>query len=542
MGAGPAPDGGPSPCTPGDLVCESQVRVYHAVARSLDFSRLLQLQRQLAAAFHSAYSAVSAPPCSLLYPDAAAEVRRLSVLTRDLQRRVRFVFEKCKTLAVAIIGILPDLSMSVDDGDVGLTRGIFARLRQWVNELRGEAQVLQKSYSEIIMDTHATLERAKSAPSAAALAQARAAAHAQAAAEDRVRAEAKAKAAEAQAAAAAAAAAATRLLGGLAPAPPAAPSSTEEARRETSDREHAFLSLFLDTTNAVADTQRLRRMLTALEAGRSAGAGAGGGGGAGAGAGAAAAQKAGASAAASAAAGASASAGARRGGAAGGDGGPGDVLAKAIDDEVSVYMRSLPSSPGGGLTSPTSPTSPPFSVGAPGAAPAPDAATSTAVTAAAMPPHPLSSVLEDMRNIDEMLLQFVSYWQAYEVVLGVIVRREEHAETLLTFATSARSKSKAMENLMAYEQFWHAFAFLCHRFSSVVEDESKDLYSWLIQPMSQAKIYQGLIEGGRSVASDSNGGGVGGGGSGSGGSGGSGGSNGGGGSGMQEQQRDYEMR
>ena len=94
----------------------------------------------------------------------------------------------------------------------------------------------------------------------------------------------------------------------------------------------------------------------------------------------------------------------------------------------------------------------------------------------------LASVLTDLRNIDEMLLQFVSYWQAYEVVLGVIVRREEHAETLLTFATSARSKTKAMENLLAYEQFWHAFAFLCHRFSSVVESESKELYSWLIAP------------------------------------------------------------
>ena len=138
MGAGPPPSSGPPPCAPGDLVCESQVRVYHAVARSLDFNRLLRMQRSLAAAFQSAYAQVSVPPSSLLYPTAAAEVRRLAVLTRDLQLRVRFVFEKCKTLAVAIIGILPDLSESVDDGDAGLTRGIFGRLRQWVGELRGE--------------------------------------------------------------------------------------------------------------------------------------------------------------------------------------------------------------------------------------------------------------------------------------------------------------------------------------------------------------------------------------------------------------------
>jgi hypothetical protein len=71
---------------------------------------------------------------------------------------------------------------------------------------------------------------------------------------------------------------------------------------------------------------------------------------------------------------------------------------------------------------------------------------------AAPAPHPLASVLADLRNIDEMLLQFVAYWQSYEVVLSVIVRREEHAETLLTYATSQRSKGKAMESLLAYEQ------------------------------------------------------------------------------------------
>ena len=112
----------------------------------------------------------------------------------------------------------------------------------------------------------------------------------------------------------------------------------------------------------------------------------------------------------------------------------------------------------------------------------------------------------------------------------MIVRREEHAETLLTFATSARSKSKAMENLLAYEQFWHAFAFLCHRFSSVVEDESKELYSWLIQPMAAQKVYANanMIEapGASGGGGDVIGGGISGGGSG----------------GKQQEQRDFEMR
>jgi hypothetical protein len=101
---------------------------------------------------------------------------------------------------------------------------------------------------------------------------------------------------------------------------------------------------------------------------------------------------------------------------------------------------------------------------------------------AAPAPHPLASVLADLRNIDEMLLQFVAYWQSYEVVLSVIVRREEHAETLLTYATSARSKQKALDSLQQYEQFWISFQFLCRRFASVVEQESRSLYTWLIAP------------------------------------------------------------
>ena len=131
------------------------LKVLQTVAKSLDFTRLLMIQRSLAETYRSAYFAVRHLPTS------AMEVRKHAVAMRDLQGRVRTVMQRCRNLSQSILVILPDLTNSVLEGDVGLTQAIFGRMRQWVSELRNEAQSMQEQHSALILDVQMSLERAQ---------------------------------------------------------------------------------------------------------------------------------------------------------------------------------------------------------------------------------------------------------------------------------------------------------------------------------------------------------------------------------------------
>jgi len=94
--------------------------------------------------------------------------------------------------------------------------------------------------------------------------------------------------------------------------------------------------------------------------------------------------------------------------------------------------------------------------------------------------NPLLYILEDLQMVDTTLLQFVSFWQAYELVLGMLLRREEHTETLLTYATSSRSINKALSSLEVYARFWKAFTFLSGQYVSAIDSQTVEMYSWLV--------------------------------------------------------------
>jgi hypothetical protein len=136
-----------------DVTNERDLRILATVAKSLDFDSLLALQRNAAASFRAAYSAVRN------VPNAASVLRKHAVSARELQHQVRKVAVRCRSLAQSILVIFPDLCDSIVDRDLTLTQGIFDRLRLWIAELKTESQLMQRAYAELIMEVQVRVLR-----------------------------------------------------------------------------------------------------------------------------------------------------------------------------------------------------------------------------------------------------------------------------------------------------------------------------------------------------------------------------------------------
>ena len=439
----------------------SDLRVLQTVAQSIDFKRLLNMQQQLATAFRTSYTHVLST--ASMHPGAPAEVRRLAVAARDLQFKVKNTVSECRDLSRSIQALIPELTISVQDKDAGLTRGIFIQLRKWVGDLKTQSQSIQGAYSALIVDVHMSLERAvgqmvQSAHNnpASSITDGRRPPISPSSPASSLRAsppppplpphvnnsDGNTLMSEGGAS--------NRLGAGL-PSPVSAfirsvsvdstssPSSNGPYKEEgltspsnhtrassslntAAETEDMFLELFLDTSTVVSDERKLVTMLTSI----------------------------GFDVASTSSAAATAT----------------TTFEECPVDFQTPLSRQTPNSNKNNNTPSSTASS--------------EAQQLSSVVKTETTTNPLLYILEDLQMVDTTLLQFVSFWQAYELVLGMLLRREEHTETLLTYATSSRSINKALSSLDDYARFWKAFTFLSGQYVSAIDSQTVEMYSWLV--------------------------------------------------------------
>jgi serine/threonine protein kinase len=455
----------------------SDVRVLQTVAQSIDFKRLLSMQQQLASAFRTSYTHVLST--ASMHPGAPAEVRRLAVAARDLQFKVKNTVSECRDLSRSIQALIPELTISVQDKDVGLTRGIFIQLRKWVGDLKTQSQSIQGAYSALIVDVHMSLERAVgqmvASNAASSITDGRRPPISPSSSSSALRASPpppppSSSSSSSQmnddvnmnghsttsastflrSASVDSTSTPISLLGesttqslrndGLIAKPNVyKPDSIKNHSNSASETEDMFLELFLDTSTVVSDERKLVTMLTSIGF---------------------------------------------------------DVASTSgtLDEcAVSFPTKNESSSPHRAMSSSTisSPTSSLSSSSLPSRTPlmtspnsnSLESQVSSIVETTPFKPettNPLLYILEDLQMVDSTLLEFVSFWQAYELVLGMLLRREEHTETLLTYATSSRSINKALSSLDDYARFWKAFTFLCGQYVSAIDSRTVEMYAWLV--------------------------------------------------------------
>ena len=80
-------------------------------------------------------------------------------------------------------------------------------------------------------------------------------------------------------------------------------------------------------------------------------------------------------------------------------------------------------------------------------------------------------------QIDDLVLQSRTFWKSFEALLGS--EREEHAETLVLCATSARGRERALASITHLAHFWSAFAICCNNSASIAEAEAVANFAWL---------------------------------------------------------------
>jgi serine/threonine protein kinase len=441
----------------------SDLRVLQTVAQSIDFKRLLNMQQQLASAFRTSYSHVLAT--ASMHPGAPAEVRRLAVAARDLQFKVKNTVSECRDLSRSIQALIPELTISVQDKDAGLTRGIFIQLRKWVGDLKTQSQSIQGAYSALIVDVHMSLERAvgqmvqtahnnpsssitdsrrsplsPSSPTSALRASPPPPplpSHVISTGNDGNTMMSEGGASN-RLGGAALSSAASSFIRSVSVDSTLSPSSsltkhdgfassanqTKGSSTNTpSETEDMFLELFLDTSTVVSDEKKLVRMLTSIGF---------------------------------------------------------DVASSSS----ATSNKTLEECPVDFNNTPDSRQTPTTNNNTPASTPSSEAQQLSSVVKTETA-NPLLYILEDLQMVDTTLLQFVSFWQAYELVLGMLLRREEHTETLLTYATSSRSINKALSSLDDYARFWKAFTFLSGQYVSAIDSQTLEMYSWLVGKASQ---------------------------------------------------------
>lgn len=392
------------PLSPTSL--EQQKRTLLAISKSVDFSRLLKMQHSLALTLRSAYFSMSDEP------KAAGVVKHHAVIVRELQHRARNAVGACRTAALSILNILPDLAQAVREHDVVYGHAIFNQLKGWVTSLKGQASDMQSAYSAVILEIQTSLENARALnlhyhthdfdPAAMSVS-------GRGGLDDAAMADA---------------------LPAAAPSPLDEHHDTRGLSPTGSARDEAILELFgIDVSASLSLSEtRLRRLISAS------------------------------------------------GGGAGSDGG-------ALATARGATPSATPSSGEGG-----------------GVANAP--AHSAVLVAQRPPTKCLGCALAELAAVDSLLMGAIEFWSSMELVIDVILRRKEHAETHLSSA-SASAAFKALSKLSDFSAFWSAFALLCREYGDALDsDELSGIYSWLSEVSPGPGPSRGLLiaAGGRDLS------------------------------------------
>jgi len=480
---GSTAEGGPSNAE----LSGRQVEIMHAVAHSINFSALLRMQIDVANTFYASYASVRAIPA------AAAIVRSHAVASRELQRRVHRVVLTCRSLAVAILDIMPDLHESVTEHDGPGVRAIFERMASWVADLKREASSMQGAYAELTERVQSSLEQARILnlgllgshghgpgvptppsghrhsitpwlphgittvrPDALVLVGGgewrreetpTATSGSRASSDARFDARFAAGRTSAQSRSESIAGTEEKIIDLLA-SPLRAGSGGEGAGAAPS-----LPTLLAALSVGDKSGERAPRPLLPIDFGQAPELGA-----------------------------ARAprpptrvgSGGSLAGGSGGGSEGEGSPLPPPSSWGQHSHAGGGPQgSPSYPYVAPTTPAS--------SSSPLSDHLPSMHTALATLPPDGtcLGCALEGLRAVDSLLGSAVDFWTSMEVVIDVLVRRKEHSATLLE-STSARLVAKALASLTDYAFFWRAFAVLAGRYGEAVHGAAGPDYSWLV--------------------------------------------------------------
>jgi hypothetical protein len=394
---------------------------------------------------------------------------------RDLQMHgVKKVVLRCRSIAQSILGLLPDLLESIVDADHGLTQGCFAKMKEWVTELRNEAQTMKTAYSSLIAEVQESLEQARSLQfdasstpvtstmladnptpsSSSASRHGHDSSSAPAPWSASTFEPARVSSLDGESLSSATPASPTFHSTGSPPATAAAQSSS--ALPGTASPMRSTVSPLPSLDPATRIRPERATALTEAVLSRSVGA------------------------AAEAAADA------------------GDDMMDLILDPPSVIGNQDRFTNAWRTLHPSTPSVAPPVVGGPLRKQSTGVSeqTSSSYTAAGSPRSadialqvkqggPVSPreclgwALNALHEVDVILTQAIDFWTSMELVTDVVARRKEHSETLLKFSTSSRMIAKATASLQDYSAFWQAFAYLCGTYAEAISTHTRDMYAWL---------------------------------------------------------------
>lgn len=476
------------------------VAVYQTVSRSIDFHKLLDMQRAVAATMESAYNAVKN------IREGAIEVRRHAVAMRELQQQVKFVMQKCQNITTSILAIMHELTDSVQDGNIGLMKAVFSQMKDWVADLKTQAQSIRSSYSQLIRQVQDSVERARPlltmnhdhryhvAAGAAAAATAPTPSSdgnfhqlpplPQGSGSPEFRphiggirkvstADSAGMPGPADGMGTDGAGGSGSSVGGPAHFDDAGTGSHYSNAMDTDEdlKQRDVHLLFLDTARAVADQQDFRRILTNLNIDLQTQASGGSVG----------------------------SASNRR---------SSTASPPPVSRDSQHHHHQQPgSSPLHGSSSPvphfaplsaqsstsTTSTTTPNSASAGAVVPISEGASDMQVIIqTSQHGHAmrddgacLACALSQLQAVDSILMQAVDFWSSMELVIDAIVSRKVHSEMLFTYSTKSQSsKDKAERTILEYKAFWSAFTLLCGSYANALAVETPNMYAWLSAPVA----------------------------------------------------------
>lgn len=67
---------------------------------------------------------------------------RVVLGSREMLRSAENLLKKLNETAKSVLGMLPDLKAAVEEGELGMATSVFATIKEWIQTLKSEAQVM----------------------------------------------------------------------------------------------------------------------------------------------------------------------------------------------------------------------------------------------------------------------------------------------------------------------------------------------------------------------------------------------------------------
>ena len=79
-------------------------------------------------------------------------IRLASTSAREQQQGTHKTIVKFQKTAIAVLGLIPDLTMAVEEREPGLCHDIFQQVTKWVREMKADTLRAQERYVKITME------------------------------------------------------------------------------------------------------------------------------------------------------------------------------------------------------------------------------------------------------------------------------------------------------------------------------------------------------------------------------------------------------